>query len=76
VSDTPILASALKQLDADLAQLPPEVTKQLVVAADVKGMTIGWAMRTHNGWKLSAEVEQRWAKQRPEARVTLSKQWT
>lgn len=75
MSDTPIMASALKQIEADLAQLPPDVDKQLVIAADSKGMTVGWAMRKTNGWQMSAQVEQRWAKQRPEARVTIAKSW-
>jgi S-adenosylmethionine synthetase len=75
MSDTPILSSALKQIERDLAQLPPHVTKQMVIAADDKGMTFGFAVRKTNGWEVSARVEQRWAQQRPEARVIVKKEW-
>jgi hypothetical protein len=71
----PILKSALEQIDRDLAALPPHVTTQLVIAADERGATIGWVTRTMHGWRLSAQVEQRWAKQLPDARVTMVKEW-
>jgi hypothetical protein len=75
VSATPILSSALKQIEADLARLPPDVNKQLVIAADERGMTMGLAIRKTHGWELSAQIEQRWAKQRPEARVIVKREW-
>lgn len=71
----PILSSALKQVEADLALLPPGADKVIVVAADERGMTAGVATRFGDGWKLSAAVEQRWQRQRPNARVTLTRTW-
>ena len=71
----PILDAALKQIEGDLARVPDGVSKQLIIAADDKGATLGWAFRTQDGWKLSASVEQRFAKQRPNARLSLAKEW-
>lgn len=72
---SPILASALKQIEADLAQIPPGVDRVMVVAADEKGATVGFAGRVGEGWSLSMSVEQRWKKQRPNARVVLKREW-
>ena len=70
-----ILTVGRKQLEADLAGMPAAVKKRIVVAADEQGATFGFAQRTDNGWEISASVEQRWAKQRPNARLTLGKDW-
>lgn len=71
----PILSSALAQIDADLALVPPHVQTVVVAAADDQGLSAGVATRFGHGWKLSATVEQRWRRQRPNAKVTLVRQW-
>jgi hypothetical protein len=74
-STKPLLSSALAQVQADLDAAPPSVQTVIVAAADDQGISAGIAKRYHNGWKLSATVEQRWQKQRPNARVMVTKDW-
>lgn len=72
---TPIITSALAQLQADLAAMPAEASMVLVTAIDDKGFTTGFARRVGDGWSISAKVVQRWRRQRPDAKVVLAKTW-
>ncbi len=72
---TSILDAGLAQLHADLAALPAGVDKQLVTVIDERGMRAGFAARIGDDWTISAEVEQRWRRQRPGARLVIGKSW-
>lgn len=73
----PLLASALAQIEADLARLPPHVTRQLMFAGDdTHGLTFGFAARVGDSWRLSVAVTQKLQKIRPGWRVGVSKSWT
>jgi hypothetical protein len=75
-SPNPIVAAGLKALDQELAQLPDGVNGAFVTVADARGMRVGLATRMGDGsWKLSAELEQRWARQYPDAKIRVTKTW-
>lgn len=71
-----IIAAGLKAIEQELAQLPTGVNGAFVTVADARGLRVGVATRLGDGsWRLAAEVEQRWARQHPDARITVSKTW-
>lgn len=71
-----IIAAGLKAINQELAQLPEGKKGAFVTVADARGLRVGVATRLGDGsWKLSAEVEQRWAKQHPDAKLTVTKTW-
>ncbi len=77
MSDThSLVASGLRALDAQLAELPSGTKGAFVTVADARGLRVGVATRLGDGsWKVSAEAEQRWAKQYPDAKITVTKAW-
>lgn len=76
VPTNPLIASGLKAIDQELAHLPQGTKGAFVTVADARGLRVGVATRLGDGsWKVSAEVEQRWAKQHPDAKLTVTKTW-
>ena len=71
-----LVASGIRAINQELINLPPDTKGAFVTVADARGMRVGVATRMGDGsWKVSAEVEQRWAKQLPDAKLMVTKTW-
>lgn len=72
----PILSTALKQIEADLAQLPPDAKAVLIVEGRTarRAIAVGTAARFGDGWVFSAEAEFQMT-QKPSGRFSVGKVW-
>jgi hypothetical protein len=78
LTTNPIWSSALKQIEADLDQLPADAKAAVVLSGETAtgetSIAIGTAARLGKGWVLSAEAE--WnLRTKPNARVSVGKVW-
>ena len=71
-----LIASGIRAVNLELAKLPENVKGAVVTVADERGMRIGVVTKLGDGsWRISAELQQAWAKQRPGVSVTVTKTW-
>lgn len=69
------IQDSINKINQDLAALPPEARGALVVTTNNKGLTISVATKLGDNWKLSAGLEQKMSKTKPDFYVGISKVW-
>jgi hypothetical protein len=69
-----ILASGL-ELTRQLSRLPANTRGAFVVIADSTSVRMGVMHKFSDHWQMSAELEQQWAKKRPDFKVTIAGSW-
>lgn len=69
------IKDSLERINSDLAQLPPESKGAMIITGSNKGLTFSIATKLDNGWKISANVEQKLSKTKPDVYVGIGKVW-